>query len=866
MSVKQVDLISFFPDNFSMCMVFRSGQVVAASKDLHLDEVLPMPVQRLDSFFHGLPEQIRKDIETGSLSFIYPYVWTPDQNGSGPSGISRRIIMPFSQGRENIFVLFSLNDVSDRILSSLPVAAMYTKADDPLKILFVSMAIERWTGMDPGRLIGDDNLFSLVIHPEDRNRVVEALRTIKPDTTEFSVAYRLAHKNGTITWVKQELVPHNSFNTNGYHLFMLSDITDWKEKQLALSQAEERYRLFFQRGPLAIMCIDRLGFVIDCNERLAYLAGLAREEIIGINTLSSKHMILRDYAREVLRGRDVRYQGEYTIPGTGKKIMISVSAFPLRNEEGAVVGGYAFIEDISNRAELRKRLDKERDFNRLTIETAGILVAEVLGDGRIIRINKIIAKLFGLEASQCEDKPFWELFVASGRRKAFVESFEKTLSTGHTTSCESEVIGADGEKRQIAWRINLCPCFLSTKEPEQTHLIVVGTDISSQRRLEEQIREIQKMDAIGRLAGGVAHDFNNQLTAILGYCQMLLMDVDPSTTTYRQLKVIEKAAKRAAETTSQLLAFSRKQTLQPRRVLLNQAVKDSSKLFERLLGENISVEFDFAKEDIFIDVDPGRFQQVLLNLALNARDAMEEGGTITIRTCLKSGAEFPEAAVSNKETFAGIEIVDTGCGMEPEVLEKAFEPFFSTKPPGQGTGLGLAMVYGTIKQSGGYIFIKSSSGKGTKVDILLPLYRSDTSDPEVAGSDESMLRAEPGQLVMVVEDEELVKQTVSDYLKRLGFDVILFATAEEALEYLKQPGSARPSILITDVVMPGTSGLGLAERIKSFIPDVPVLFMSGYSPEIIEKQGILSENTPFLTKPFTISDLSRMLRKILNTS
>ena len=751
--------------------------------------------------------------------------------------------------------------VPDSLLADLPVVAMYTSAGNALEITFISGAVERWTGLPPEKFSGKESVFSLVIHPEDRGRVVNALKSVTHETNEFSIAYRLTHKAGDITWVRQEMFPHFSGKPRGSHFFVLMDITAWKEKQLALSQAEERYRLFFQRGPLAIMCIDRLGFIIDCNDRLAKLAGMEREKVLGRNTLSSTHAILRDYTREVLRGREIRFQGEYLLPGAGSKIIISVNAFPLTNEEGKVVGGYAFIQDVSNRAELEKRLDKERDFNRMTIETAGILVAEVGNDGRVLRTNRVTNEISGIRERDSRNKIFWELFVDTARRKAFIEIFKKTVQTGHAATVESK-LPADGEKRpQISWKIT--PCSLSETDSEAVHLIIVGTDISSQRRLEEQISEIQKMDAIGRLAGGVAHDFNNQLTAILGYCQMLVMDADPKSVTCQQLKIIEKAAKRAAETTNQLLAFSRKQALQPRMVSLNQAVKDSSMLFERLLGENITVEFSFSSEDIVIEVDPGRFQQVLLNLALNARDAMEEGGTITISTGLREGKEFSESSLSDQEIYAGIEVMDTGCGMDPDVLEKAFEPFFTTKPVGQGTGLGLAMVYGTIKQSGGHVFVESRPDMGTLVNILLPVSEKNSLRQKEEDFCKTVPCAEPGQLAMVVEDEELVKRTVSDYLKHLGFEVIVFSSAGDAIEYLKDPKSAMPSILITEVVMPTTSGLSLAEKIRGIIPDLPVLFMSGYSPEVIEKHGILSDKIPFLSKPFTIFELSSLLQKVL---
>jgi len=755
-------------------------------------------------------------------------------------------------------------NIAETVLSAMPVAALCTSSKKPLELTFVSDALERWTGLPPDRFLGADGLFSLVIHPEDRYRAVEELKSITPETREFSIAYRLTHKKGTVTWIRQELVPKPAQELPGQHLFLLTDITAQKETQLAFSQGEERYRLFFQRGPLAIMCIDRHGFVIDCNDKLVQLAGMKKEEVIGFNTLSSKYPRLRDFSREVLRGRDMRYQGGYVMPGSNKTIMVSINAFPIKNEEGSVVGGYAFIEDISNRAELEKRLDQERDFHRRTIETAGILVAEVSVDGRLIRINNIMRDLFAISGDDFRERFFWDVFLDKTAKNLFIQDFKKAVRTGGTYTVECQASGEGRKDLQISWKISRCPGSSSSPENEDVHLIIVGTDISSQRKLEEQIREIQKMDAIGRLAGGVAHDFNNQLTAIMGYCQMLLMDADPDSGTFKQLKIIEKAAKRASETTNQLLAFSRKQALRPKKIVLNQAVRDSSRLFERLLGDNIIVKFDLALEDILVEVDPGRLQQVLLNLAINARDAMEDGGTLTIRTRLKRPSDFKGSAVHGKGLHAFIQVEDTGCGMEPEVLEKAFEPFFTTKPLGQGTGLGLAMVYGTIKQSGGHVFLESAHGKGTRVNILLPLASREKGSGKRFEDSKTMFRAQPGQVAVVVEDEELVKMTVGDYLKRLGFDVVLFSTAEEAIRYLKNPESSAPSVLVTDVVMPGTSGLVLAEEIRKLVHKLPVLFMSGYSQEAIEKQGLIPGKIPFLNKPFTINQLSSMLNKVLD--
>ncbi len=388
-------------------------------------------------------------------------------------------------------------------------------------------------------------------------------------------------------------------------------------------------------------------------------------------------------------------------------------------------------------------------------------------------------------------------------------------------------------------------------------------DVTEQRRLEEQLREAQKMDAIGRLAGGVAHDFNNQLTAILGYCQLILMDTDPSEKIYQQVHTIKAAARRAAETTNQLLAFSRRQALQPRKVSLNAVVREGVKFFRRLIGEDIEVTLDLSSQDSVVRVDPGQIQQVLLNLALNARDAMPDGGEIRITTGRKDLSGIHRGDVINlmPGSYAVLKFSDTGHGMGLEVLERAFEPFFTTKPMGKGTGLGLAMVYGTVRQSKGHVTIASEEGKGTTVTIYLPrLVMPDKGDDE-----ERMFSRLPTgrQKVLLVEDEDLVRDTLKRFLEQLGYKVVPQPTAEDALEFLEKDKAEPPDVLLTDVVLPAMNGKKLAKKAMSKCPGLKVIFMSGYTADIIAKHGVIPEGIPFLNKPFSIKDLAHMIKRAL---
>ncbi len=392
---------------------------------------------------------------------------------------------------------------------------------------------------------------------------------------------------------------------------------------------------------------------------------------------------------------------------------------------------------------------------------------------------------------------------------------------------------------------------------------VIAEDITQQRELENQFRQAQKMEAVGRLAGGVAHDFNNMLGIILGHCQLLLERLGPDNPDRKCIEEIEKAGKKASGLTRQLLAFSRKQVIEPRVLDLNNLITDLGGMLKRLLGEDVDVRVSLHPDLGNVKADPVQLEQVLLNLAVNARDAMPEGGKLTIETAnITFEGQYTERhPIAQAGSYVMIAVSDTGCGMDRETQTHIFEPFFTTKERGKGTGLGLATVYGIIKQSGGFIWVYSEPGHGTTFKLYLPRVEQ-AAQPikQVTSSGEIPTGTET---VLLVEDEASLLSLTSDYLQKKGYTVLEAADGAEGLEIAKRNGDSI-SLLITDVIMPKMNGRELTQSIRQFNPGMKVLYVSGYTDETIAHQGVLEAGTPLLEKPFALQDLGRKVRQILD--
>ena len=402
-----------------------------------------------------------------------------------------------------------------------------------------------------------------------------------------------------------------------------------------------------------------------------------------------------------------------------------------------------------------------------------------------------------------------------------------------------------------------------------TEIIGVGRDITAQKqgeaereKLQAQLTQARKMESIGRLAGGVAHDFNNMLTVILGYTQTAMDETDPSDPLYPSLKEILNAAKRSADITRQLLAFARKQTIAPQVLDLNRTVEGMLKMLSRLIGEDMDLIWKPAKDLWPVKMDPSQIDQILANLCINARDAVSDMGRITIET---GTATFDQAYRAEHTDFVPGDFVllavsDNGRGMGKETLDNLFEPFFTTKDLGKGTGLGLATVYGIVKQNNGFIHVCSEPGQNTVFRIYLPRHTGLATELPREKTGEIPLGR--GETILIVEDEAVILDLCKLMLERLGYTVLTAATPKEALQ-LAETAGGRISLLMTDVVMPEMNGRDLAKQLTRLCPDIKLLFMSGYTANVIEHQGVLGKGMNFIQKPFSKKTLAVKVHEAL---
>jgi PAS domain S-box-containing protein len=472
-----------------------------------------------------------------------------------------------------------------------------------------------------------------------------------------------------------------------------------------------------------------------------------------------------------------------------------------------------------------------------------------LETARLVDMNAAALALYGLAREEARQREVTE-FADEAGSPAMHEMLARNRG-GEQARVESTHRMRDGGQAQV--EIVSSPVELAGRHAG----LAVLRDVTATRRMADQLRHAAQMEAVGRLAGGIAHDFNNLLTAITGYADLLLQRAPPGPLT-RYGTEIKHAADAAAGLTRQLLAFSRKQVLQPRVVDLNAVMRDADRMLRRLIGEDIELIAVYADGAALVRADPVQLEQVILNLAVNARDAMPEGGRLLIQTHAERvgpGRDIPPGP------YVALTVSDTGSGMTDEVREHIFEPFFTTKGPGQGTGLGLATVYGVVTQSGGSVSVESTPGAGTTFSILLPR----TGDPVETPRPTPALVSGGSETVMVVEDEVAIRVLTEELLGQLGYDVLVAESCPGALE-MAQRHAGPIHLLLTDVIMPVMPGPELARRVTQLHPETKVLFMSGYTGEMITTKGILFEGTALLEKPFTLGDLGGKVRAVLDAA
>ena len=504
---------------------------------------------------------------------------------------------------------------------------------------------------------------------------------------------------------------------------------------------------------------------------------------------------------------------------------------------------------------------------RVVYERAAVGIAVADASGRYEEANPAFCAMLGYSEAELVGREIDELTVSEDRTEQTDRLDRLRAGTARVYSLEKRYIRKDGG---TMWACVTASVIDGVSGADRRYIAVVE-DITERKRAEQALRDSEaqlqqavKMEAVGRLAGGIAHDFNNLLTVILGYGTFMDGDLPPESRARSDLHEILAAGRRAAELTRQLLAFGRKQILQPRLVNVNETVGGVVVMLRRLIGEDVALTTELADAPSCVLADPGQLVQVLMNLSVNARDAMPNGGTLRLRTksVTVDGASVPRCRGLVSGDYVSIEVEDTGTGIAPAVLPHIFEPFFTTKAPGSGTGLGLATVYGIVKQSGGFIYADSTPGVGTRFTLLLPRSECD-APPDAATTGEPLLGG--SETILLVEDEPATRATIKRMLQRLGYTVHDACDAVDALARL-QTLAPRVKLVLTDVVMPGQNGRELGEQIAARWPSLPVLYMSGYMDDEILRRGLIEANTGLLQKPVTPERLASAVRKAVEAS
>jgi PAS domain S-box-containing protein len=536
----------------------------------------------------------------------------------------------------------------------------------------------------------------------------------------------------------------------------------------------------------------------------------------------------------------------------GKDFPIALRTSPIRDEGGSLIGLVGMGHDVTERqqAEERQRL--------LEAALKAAVDAVVITDpaGVIEWVNPAFTHLTGYALEEAVGQNP-RMLKSGAHDTAFYTGLWADLVAGRVWHGEITNRRRDGSLYQED--LSITPVL--GPSGEIAHYVAIKRDISERQALEARLRQAQKMEAVGRLAGGVAHDFNNLLGVIQGYGELMLKQIERGEPQRDKLEQILNATRRAANLTRQLLAFSRRQVLEPRVLDLNAVVAESEKLLERLVGEDVEIVVEPTPDVGRFRADADQIGQVLMNLAANARDAMPRGGRLLIETANVEWDEREARArfAARPGRYVRLSVEDTGTGMDAETRAHVFEPFFTTKERGKGTGLGLATVYGIVKQSGGVIAVESEPGRGSRFDIFLPRVDGPADPPKPAPAPRVVTGTET---ILLVEDEDSLRNLARDLLAGHGYRVLAAASGEEALDVASaHQGPIR--LLLTDVVMPGISGQELANRLRPLRPEMAVVYMSGYAEEAIAQRGTLARDARLITKPFSIEDLARYVRDVL---
>jgi PAS domain S-box-containing protein len=745
-----------------------------------------------------------------------------------------------------------------------------------LQFSFVSRRAVDLLGYPLERWLAEPDFWASHVHPEDRERSVAFCAAAVGRGEDHTFDYRMTAADGRVVWLRDSVSVVKDRDGRVVRLRgVMTDITTSVEAEQALRSSEARKGAIVESALDCIVTIDHRGNVTDFNPAAERTFGYRRAEVIG---RPMGDLIVPPALRQRHNDGLTRHLATGEVKMLGRRIEITAmradgGEFPVELTISRIPGSdppafTGFLRDITERKRVEDELRGTLSLLTATLEstTDGILVVDP--DGHIVSLNRRFAAMWRIPQSILDPRDDDRAidFVLSQLRdpEAFVAKVREVYAQPEAESFDVLEFKDDRvfERYSMPRRI----------DGRSVGRVWSFRDVTERRRAEralrdseEQLRQSQKMDAIGRLAGGVAHDFNNLLTVITGYAEQLLeqLKLPADEALRRAVGEIEGAAERASALTGQLLAFSRKQILEPKELDLNVTLAGTSRLLRRLIGEDIDLEVKLDPDLGRVLADGSQVQQVIMNLAINARDAMPNGGRLSFTT---ANAELDAAFAQHHLPLAPgryvmLTVSDTGVGMAAETRARLFEPFFTTKERGKGTGLGLATVYGIVKQTGGYIWVYSEPGQGTVFKIYLPRLGSSTTggaEPATAGRSPSGT-----ETVLLVEDEPMVRSLLGGMLEKRGYRVLTAGSGEEAV--VVASGDRGPiHLMVTDVVMPGLGGPELAKRLAPLHPELRVLYVSGYTDDAVLRHGVREGLASFLQKPFTLDALARKIRDVLD--
>ena len=670
---------------------------------------------------------------------------------------------------------------------------------------------------------------------EDRMKGCE-IRMLRPDSSWF--------------WVYLQ----DTLTDNEYRIALI-DITTRKTSEEALRESEALFHDLFQHHAAVKFVFDpENGRILDANDAAAGFYGWSSEQlkqmrIQEINTLSATAM--QEKIQQAREQKNIRFEFQHRrADGSLRDVEVYSSSIRARGKDLL----HSIVHDITE----RKKAEAERELLQTAIEQAGENIFITDSKGIIQYVNPIFVTVTGYRREEAIGRN--PRILKSGKHEApFYQEMWQTLSSGRTW--KGRVINKRKDGTFFTELTTISP--VSDSNGKIANYVAVKQDITEQLKLEEQFQQAQKMESVGHLAGGVAHDFNNMLSVILGYGNIILETIPPDDPLHECAQEIVNAGTRSASIVRQLLAFARKQTIAPKVLDLNETIEEMLKMIRRLIGEDIAL--NWQPSSVWpVCMDPSQLDQILANLCVNARDAINGVGKITIET---ETISIDETYCSGHPGFIPGEFVllsisDNGIGMDSDTVARIFEPFFTTKEIGKGTGLGLATVYGIVKQNNGYINVSSEPGQGTTFRIYLPRHAKQITASEKKTKD-VILRGR-GETILVVEDEASVLKLASKILTNLGYVVLVANNPQEAVKLAKE-NDKTIALLITDVIMPGMNGRDLANVLHALYPNLKCLFMSGYTSNIITDKGVLEEGANFIQKPFSVTDLSAKVDEVLKS-